>query len=200
MSEIEKFRARSGDEALAKKLNRLAWVISAAVLGLVVMMQRIKFPLPEGVELSYLPGFHALLNLGAAVFLILALWAIKAGKVALHRQMIYAAFACSFVFLLSYVVYHITTPATLYGDANQDGLLTSVEREAVSGTRPYYLFILISHIGLAALSFPFILLTFIQAFTNHFSRHRKLAKRVFPVWLYVAVTGPVVYLFLQPYY
>jgi len=80
MNEIEEFRARSGDEALAKKLNRLAWVISAAVLGLVVMMQRIKFPLPEGVELSYLPGFHALLNLGAAVFLILALWAIKRGK------------------------------------------------------------------------------------------------------------------------
>ena len=200
MSEVEEFRARSGDEALAKKLNGLAWVVSAAVLGLVVMMQKIKIPLPDGVELSYLPGFHALLNSAAAVFLLLALWAIKLGKVTVHRKMIYAAFACSFIFLLSYVAYHITTPATLFGDANQDGLLSTAEREAVSGTRTYYLFILISHIGLAALSFPFILLTFVQAFTNQFSKHRKLAKRVFPVWLYVAVTGPVVYFFLQPYY
>jgi putative membrane protein len=200
MSELEEFHARTGNEALARKLNKWAWVVSAAVLGLVVMMQKIKFSLPEGVELSYLPGFHALLNSAAAVFLLLALWAIKAGKVILHRKMIYAAFACSFIFLLSYVVYHITTPATLFGDSNQDGFLSSAEREAVSGTRPYYLFILISHIGLAALSFPFILLTFIQAFTNHFCKHRKLAKRVFPVWFYVAVTGPVVYFFLQPYY
>ena len=184
MSEIEEFRARSGNKVLAKKLNRLAWVISAAVLGLVVMMQRIKFPLPDGVELSYLPSFHALLNSGAAIFLILALWAIKSGKVTLHRKMIYAAFACSLVFLLSYVVYHITTDPVAYKGE----------------WRKTYFFILISHIALAALSFPFILLTFVQAFTNQFSKHRKLAKRVFPVWLYVAITGPVVYFFLQPYY
>ena len=158
------------------------------------------FPLPEGADLSSLPGFHALLNSMAAVFLVLAIRAIKKGQVILHQKMIYAAFICSLVFLLSYVTYHITTPATLFGDANKDGLLSSAEREAVSGTRPYYLFILISHIGLAALSFPFILRTFVHAFTNQFEKHRKLSKKVFPVWLYVAVTGPVVYFFLQPYY
>ena len=164
------------------------------------MMQKIKIPLPEGADLSSLPGFHALLNSMAAVFLALAIRAIKNGKVILHQKMIYAAFICSLVFLLSYVTYHITTPATLFGDANKDGLLSSAERDAVSGTRPYYLFILISHIGLAALSFPFILRTFVHAFTNQFEKHRKLSKKVFPVWLYVAVTGPVVYFFLQPYY
>ena len=200
MSELENFKARVAQPALAKKLNIWAWIISSAVLGLVVMMQRIKIPLPGGVDLSYLPGFHALLNALAAVFLVLAIRAIKNGKAILHRKMIYAAFVCSFVFLLSYVVYHITTPATLFGDANQDGLLSDAERELVGGSRSVYLFILISHIGLAALSFPFILLTFVQAFTNQFDKHRKLAKRVFPVWLYVAVTGPVVFLFLQPYY
>ena len=200
MSELQNFRNKEADLDLAKKLNLLVWIISAAVLGLVVMMQKIKIPLPEGADLSSLPGFHALLNSMAAVFLILAIWAIKKGKVLLHQKMIYAAFICSLVFLLSYVTYHITTPATLFGDANKDGLLSSAEREVVSGTRPYYLFILISHIGLAALSFPFILRTFVHAFTNQFVKHRKLSKKVFPVWLYVAVTGPVVYIFLQPYY
>ena len=200
MSELQNFRNKEANLELAKKLNLLVWIVSAAVLGLVVMMQKIKIPLPEGADLSSLPGFHALLNSMAAVFLILAIWAIKKGKVLLHQKMIYAAFICSLVFLLSYVTYHITTPATLFGDANKDGLLSSAEREVVSGTRPYYLFILISHIGLAALSFPFILRTFVHAFTNQFEKHRKLSKKVFPVWLYVAVTGPVVYIFLQPYY
>ncbi|HAF58995.1 MAG TPA: DUF420 domain-containing protein [Opitutae bacterium] len=200
MSELQNFRNKEANLELAKKLNLLVWIVSAAVLGLVVMMQKIKIPLPQGANLSSLPGFHALLNSMAAVFLILAIWAIKKGKVILHQKMIYAAFICSLVFLLSYVTYHITTPATLFGDANKDGLLSSAERDAVSGTRPYYLFILISHIGLAALSFPFILRTFVHAFTNQFEKHRKLSKKVFPVWLYVAVTGPVVYFFLQPYY
>ena len=200
MSELQNFRDKEANLELAKKLNILVWIISAAVLGLVVMMQKIKIPLPEGADLSSLPGFHALLNSMAAVFLVLAIRAIKKGKVILHQKMIYAAFICSLVFLLSYVTYHITTPATLFGDANKDGLLSSAEREAVSGSRPYYLFILISHIGLAALSFPFILRTFVHAFTNQFEKHRKLSKKVFPVWLYVAVTGPVVYFFLQPYY
>ena len=200
MSELQNFRDKEANLDLAKKLNLLVWIISAAVLGLVVMMQKIKIPLPEGADLSSLPGFHALLNSMAAVFLVLAIRAIKKGKVILHQKMIYAAFICSLVFLLSYVTYHITTPATLFGDANKDGLLSSAEREAVSGTRSYYLFILISHIGLAALSFPFILRTFVHAFTNQFEKHRKLSKKVFPVWLYVAVTGPVVYFFLQPYY
>ncbi len=200
MSELQNFRDKEANFDLAKKLNLLVWVISVAVLGLVVMMQKIKIPLPEGADLSSLPGFHALLNSMAAVFLVLAIRAIKNGKVILHQKMIYAAFICSLVFLLSYVTYHITTPATLFGDANKDGLLSSAEREAVSGSRPYYLFILISHIGLAALSFPFILRTFVHAFTNQFEKHRKLSKKVFPVWLYVAVTGPIVYFFLQPYY
>ena len=200
MSELQNFRDKEANLELAKKLNLLVWIISAAVLGLVVMMQKIKIPLPEDTDLSSLPGFHALLNSMAAVFLVLAIRAIKKSKVILHQKMIYAAFICSLVFLLSYVTYHITTPATLFGDANQDGLLSSAEREAVSETRPYYLFILITHIGLAALSFPFILRTFVHAFTNQFEKHRKLSKKVFPVWLYVAVTGPVVYFFLQPYY
>ena len=108
--------------------------------------------------------------------------------------------ACSFVFLLSYVAYHFTTPETIYGDQNGDGKLSQLEVDEAGVMRKVYLSILLSHIALAALSLPFILLNFCYGFTNHFEKHRKLSKKIFPVWLYVAVTGPVVYVLLNPYY
>jgi putative membrane protein len=107
---------------------------------------------------------------------------------------------CSLLFLLSYVIYHFTTPETIFGDTNGDKILQDAEREAAGAMRGVYLVVLLSHIALAALSLPFILLTFVYGRTNQFGRHRRLAKFVFPVWLYVAVTGPVVYLLLRPYY
>ena len=200
MNELESFRKLSPNINLAKKLNRLVWVLSIAVIGLVFFMQKVKIPLPEGIELSFLPPFHAFLNTLTALFLILAIRFIKQGKVILHQRMIYSAFVCSFVFLLSYVTYHFTTPATIYGDINGDGLLSELEKSEVGSSRFLYLAILLTHIALAAISFPFILITFVYAFTNQFQKHRKLSKKVFPVWLYVAVTGPVVYIFLRSYY
>ena len=200
MNELESFRKRSANINLAKKLNKLVWFLSIAVIGLVIFMQKVKIPLPEGIELTFLPPFHACLNTLAALFLILAIRFIKQGKVILHQRMIYAAFVCSFVFLLSYVTYHFTTPATLYGDVNGDGLLSDLEKAEVGSSRILYLVILLTHIALAAISFPFILITFVYAFTNQFQKHRKLSKKVFPVWLYVAVTGPIVYFFLRTYY
>jgi putative membrane protein len=107
---------------------------------------------------------------------------------------------CSFIFLLSYVVYHFTTPETLFGDLDKNGLISDEEKESSGVSRIIYLIILLSHILLAAISLPFILLTFVYGFTNQITKHRRMAKKVFPVWLYVAITGPVVYLLLQPYY
>ena len=163
-------------------------------------MQEVKIPLPDNVDLSYLPAFHAILNLFAAFFLVAAIQAIKKGLVIRHRTMIYGALGCSLVFLLSYVLYHFTTPATIFGDLNGDGQLSEGERLEAGGMRTVYLVILISHVALAAVSFPFILLTVLYALTNQFQKHRKFARRIFPIWLYVAVTGPVVYYLLRPYY
>ena len=118
----------------------------------------------------------------------------------LHQRWIYAAMTCSLLFLLSYVTYHFTTPETIYGDQNGDGEMSAVELQKAGSMRTVYLVILLSHIFLAAISLPFILLTFCYAFTNHFIKHKKLSKKIFPVWLYVAVTGPVIYLLLRPYY
>lgn len=185
---------------LEKKLNRIAWVLTVAVLGLVGMMRRVKIPMPEGVDLGFLPPFHATLNALTAVVLLVALYFIKQKKVQQHRNAIYVAIALSVLFLLSYVAYHFTTPETLFGDANHDGVLSELEKVAIGGTRTFYLVLLLSHIALAAGIFPFILFTFIRAYTNQIDRHRKMARWVFPLWLYVAITGPVCYFMLMPYY
>lgn len=185
---------------LEKKLNVAAWIVTVAVLGLVGLMRRVKIPLPEGLDLSFLPPFHATLNALTAVFLLIALYFIKQKKIQQHRNSIYVAITLSVLFLLSYVAYHFTSPETLFGDANHDGMVSDLEKAAVGGTRSFYLILLLSHITLAAGIFPFILFTFIRAFTNQIDRHRKMARWVFPLWLYVAITGPICYYMLIPYY
>ncbi len=172
--------------ALARRLNVVAWILTVAVLGLVGAIRQIKIPLPEGIELSFLPAVHATLNSLVAFFLIVALIMIKQKKVTAHKRAISAAMICSILFLLCYVSYHFTTPETKFGGT---GTLKTV-----------YFILLISHIILAAVSFPFILFTWIYGFTNQVQKHRRMAKYVFPVWLYVAVTGPICYLMLRPYY
>ncbi len=175
---------RQPNPALEKKLNRLAYVVSFAVLLLVGMMRRYKFE--TGIDFSFLPPLHASLNALAAVILVFAYYFIRTGQVERHRKAIYAAMVCSALFLVSYVLYHFTTPETKYGG---EGIMRTV-----------YFVLLITHVVLAAVILPFILLTFTRAYTNQFERHKKMARWVFPLWLYVAVTGPICYLMLKPYY
>lgn len=170
--------------ALEKKLNRVAYAVSFVVLLLVGIMRRVKIDL--GIDFGFLPPIHASLNALAALILIAALYFIKNKNVDAHRKAIYAAMVCSALFLVSYVLYHFTTPETRYGG---EGLMRTV-----------YFVLLITHVVLAAVILPFILLTFNRAYTNQFDRHRKMARWVFPLWLYVAVTGPICYLMLRPYY
>ena len=185
---------------LAKQLNRWAWGISGVVLTLVILMRRVKIPLPEGINFSFLPSFHAMVNGATALILLAAFVAIKNKKVDLHRKLIFTALGLSLLFLLSYVAYHFTTPETIYGDFNGNGVLEDEERQAVGNDRLIYLILLLSHIFLAAISLPFILLTFIRAYTQQFESHKRMARWVFPIWFYVAATGPICYLLLLPYY
>jgi putative membrane protein len=169
---------------LEKKLNIISYIVSAVVLLLVGLMRRVK--IPTDIDFGFLPPIHASLNALAAVMLLLALYFIKNGQVENHRKAIYAAIVCSGLFLLSYVLYHFTTAETHYGG---EGVMRSV-----------YFFLLLTHVVLAAVILPFILLTFTRAYTHQFERHKKMARWVFPLWLYVAVTGPICYLMLKPYY
>lgn len=167
-----------------KDMDRVAYIVSLVVLALVLLMRRIKIPVE--IDFSFLPPSHAIINGLAALALIAAYYFIKKGQVERHKKAIYVAIFLSVLFLLSYVVYHFTTPETLYC---KQGWI-----------RYLYFFFLITHVVLAALILPFILLTFNRAYLNLFDKHKKMARWVFPFWLYVAVTGPVCYLLLKPCY
>ena len=183
----EEYLRQEPNLVLGKKLTLVTCLLTVVVWLLVGAMRRPdKIPLPDGVSLSFLPMVHACLNSLVAVFLVLALAMIKRGNVRLHKLSISAAMISSALFLLCYVAYHFTTGETKFGG---EGVIKVV-----------YFVLLISHIALAAISLPFILLTWVYGFTNQFQKHRRMSKWVFPVWLYVAVSGPICYLMLRPYY
>lgn len=201
MSEVSDYRKRPVNTALAGKLRIGIWVVTALVFALVMVMRSpYKIPLPDGVSVAVLPQFHAAVNTLVAASLLAALFAIGRGAVRWHRRFMMMALVLSGLFLLSYVAYHFTTVETKFGDANGDGLVDEKEIASVGKMRAVYLFILISHIGAAAVSLPMILFTFAHAWANDFDKHKKLAKKTFPVWLYVSVTGPVCYFMLKAYY
>lgn len=172
------------NKALAKKLNIAAWIISIVVLIVVVLMRRIK--LDVGVDFSFLPPIHASLNAVTAVLLVIAVNQIRKGHVAAHQKLMTTAMITSILFLISYVLYHTTSDPTSYGGQGV--------------WRMIYFILLITHVVLAAIILPFILFTFIRGYTGQIDRHKKMAKWVYPVWLYVALTGPICYLMLRPYY
>ena len=146
------------NNALAVKLNRIAYVLSGAVLLLVGMMRKIK--IQTDIDFSFLPPFHASLNGVVAVLLIVALYYIKKKEIEKHKRVILTAMFFSILFLASYVIYHITTEETRFC---QEGAIRYV-----------YFFFLITHVVLAAVSLPFILFTFIRGYTYQVEKHRKM--------------------------
>ena len=170
--------------ALEKQLNRVAWVITAAVLLLVVLMRKIH--IDTSIDFSFLPAVYSSLNAITAVVLLLGFYFIKNKQPENHRKAMTFSVFTSLLFLLGYVLYHITTDETKFGGEGT--------------TRYVYFFLLITHVVLAAVIFPLILFTFITAYTNQFDRHKKMARWVYWVWLYVAITGPVLYFMIKPYY
>jgi len=173
------------DIKLEKKLNRIAWFFSAAVFLLVLLMRKIHIHLP--VDLSFLPGIYSAINFITFCLLLLAYYQIRYLKnVKLHQKLMTTSVFLSGLFLLLYVLYHITSSEIVFC---KEG-----------GIRYFYFFLLVSHILLAAVILPFILFTYIRAFTSQFERHKRLARWVLPLWLYVSLSGPVIYLFLLPCY
>ena len=140
----------------------------------------------EGVDFSFLPPIYAGINAVTGGLLLLALIFIKNGKVQQHQKTIQLALVLSVLFLLCYVAYHMTSDPTPYGG---EGFVKGL-----------YYFILISHILLSVTVIPLVLFTYHYAAIAAFDKHKKLAKITFPIWLYVAVTGVIVYLMIAPYY
>lgn len=145
-----------------------------------------KIHIESDFDFSFLPPFYSVLNGISAFLLIWSYVSIRKKNILVHERLMKLALSISVFFLLCYVVYHITTPETRYC---KEGL-----------SRIVYFIFLASHVILAALSFPFVLFTFIRGYTGQIERHKKLARWVFPVWLYVCMTGPICYLMLRPCY
>ncbi|MFN6943378.1 MAG: DUF420 domain-containing protein [Cytophagaceae bacterium] len=179
----------------------LIWVLSVAIPVVVAVL----FYMPQtgklgDLNVSFLPHLNAALNSSTALALIAGFYFIKKNQQKNHTYAMLSAFALSSIFLVSYVIYHFQGSHTLFGVVNGDGVLSVDELAAVSISRYIYLFILITHILLAIVVVPFVLLAIYFAATKQFVSHKKVVKYGFPVWLYVAVTGVLVYLMISPYY
>ena len=154
----------------------------------------------EVEPLSFLPPIYASINGLTALFLIMGVIAIKNGNRKVHERFMTTAIACSVIFLVMYVAYHMTADSTVYGDIDGNRILDSTEEINAGSMRSVYLFILLTHIALSIIIIPLVLITYVRALANRFDKHKKIAKITFPLWLYVAVTGVVVYLMISPYY
>lgn len=169
-----------------RKFLTLIAVLSVAIPVVVALL----FFMPESgssnVDVSYLPGFHATLNSLTAITLVVGYVNVKRGNTRAHRTAMLVAFSLSAIFLVSYVTYHFLGQRTVYGG---EGLLKYI-----------YYFILLTHIVLAVVIVPLVLLSVYFGITNQLKRHRRISKWTFPVWLYVAITGVLVYLLISPYY
>lgn len=156
-----------------------------------------------GIEvepLSFLPPIYAGINGLTALLLIMGVMAIKNGNQKVHERFMITAIACSVIFLVMYIAYHMTADSTVFGDVDGNGILDAKEKEYAGISRDVYLFILLSHILLSIIIIPLVLITYVRALAARFDKHKKIAKITFPLWLYVAVTGVVVYLMISPYY
>ncbi len=172
------------DEITAKKYNKWIVVLSIAIPLVVAVLFGVKIPNAE--PLTFLPPIYASINACTALLLIIAVVAIKNGNRKRHENLMKIAIGCSVAFLVMYVAYHMTSNSTSFGG---EGIIKYV-----------YYFILITHIILSIIIIPFVLITYVRAITNDFDRHKKIAKITFPLWLYVAVSGVIVYLMISPYY
>jgi len=170
-----------------KKSVRLITVLSVFIPIAVAILIFMPFRLDLGSDFVYfLPHLNGVINSATSLILIAGFIFIKNRQIEYHRASMMAAFILGSIFLVSYIIYHASAESTSFGG---EGLVKSV-----------YYFILISHILLAAIVVPFVLFAFYYALKGDFVKHKKVVKYTFPIWLYVSITGVVVYLMISPYY
>ncbi len=183
-----------------KSYLRFIYVISIAVPSVVALLLFSPFKFEMAGWVKSLPTLNAILNSTTSVLLIAALFAIRAKKIALHRNLMLTSLILGALFLVSYILYHSTSESTVFGDLDHNGVLDDAEAASVGTSRMIYLGVLLSHIGFSIVVVPFVLIAFYYAFSNQITKHRKIVKFTYPIWLYVSLTGVLVYLMISPYY
>jgi putative membrane protein len=194
----------TGFQPLLIKNNSTAkvfiWSVSLIVFLAVAILSRVKLNVDLGFNPHLFAKANAVINSTVTVLLIIGLIAVKRKNYLLHKKIMIAAIILSVLFLLSYICHHLFAGETKFGDINHDGIVSAGEKTLSGKIRILYYFILGTHIPLAAIILPFILFTAYRSLTGEYERHKKLARITYPIWLYVAITGVVVYLMISPYY
>lgn len=183
-----------------RKATVLIWTISIVVFAAVAFLADVRFTFHLGFNPHIFALANAVINTAVALLLVAAYLAIRTNRVILHKRLMIAAIILSTIFLVSYICHHVLAGETRYGDLNHDNILSPDEKLRAGASRYVYYVILATHIPLAAVILPFILFTAYRALTADYGRHMKLARITLPIWLYVAVTGVIVYLMIRPYY
>jgi putative membrane protein len=191
MSQYEGLQAQNNllgtvsEKSLSLIIYAVSIVICLAVAFLIYFPQALAIS-GGGIDVSYLPRFHAFLNGSCTLLLIGGYIAVRQRKFNLHRTLMVTCFLLSSIFLVSYVIYHSQAPATKFGG---QGII-----------RPIYYTILLTHIVLAAIILPLALFTISRSWRGEFAKHKKIARITLPIWIYVTATGVIVYFMIAPYY
>ena len=183
-----------------RKASYLIITFSLIVFTAVVLLGRVKLNINPGFDVHVFAAANAVINSAVAVLLVIALIAVKRKNYKLHKNIMLSAMLLSILFLVSYICHHLFAGETRLGDVNHDGLISADEKTATGSSRMIYYILLGTHIPLAGIILPFILFTAYRGLIGEYNRHKKLARITWPVWLYVAVTGVVVYWMISPYY
>ncbi|MBB3968947.1 DUF420 domain-containing protein [Mucilaginibacter phyllosphaerae] len=185
-----------------KFIFRFVAGITVFVIVVVIVLQSKIIPAPAVVPsfTHLLPLLNAVLNGTCSVLLLTSLYFIKQGNVIVHKRLNILTFCLSSLFLVSYILFHYLAPETKYGDLNGDHLVSDAEKATAGSLRYIYFIILVPHIILAAGVLPLILLSFYRGLQMQVEKHKKLVRWAFPIWLFVTISGVVVYLMIKPYY
>jgi putative membrane protein len=178
----------------------LIWIISILIFTAIAIMSRVKLNVDLGFDPHVFATINAAINSMVALLLIAGLFGVKSRKYHFHKKIMLTAISLSVLFLISYICHHLLSGDTKFGDMNHDGILSLDEKTAAGSLRYVYYAILITHIPLAGIILPFILFTAYRALSGDYQKHKKLARITWPIWLYIAISGVVVYMLISPYY
>lgn len=182
------------------KAKVLIWVFSAIIFLAIILLERVKLEVNLGFDPHIFAFLSACVNSLVAVLLLIALWFVKNKNYAAHKNIMLITMALSVLFLVFYIAHHLFTGETKFGDSNHDGVL-SLDEKAIVGTLRYIYYILIgTHILLAGIVMPFVLFSAYRAMIGEYALHKRLVRYTFPIWLYVAISGVLVYVMISPYY
>lgn len=183
-----------------KKANIFILAFSTLIFVVVVVLGKVQLNVNTGFDVHLFAKANAVINSIVAVFLVIALIAVKRKNFQLHKNLMLSAIFFSVIFLLSYILHHLLAGETRFGDINHDGLVTETEKAAVGNSRLIYYILLGTHIPLAGIILPFILYSAYRALIGEYAKHKKLVRITWPVWFYVAISGVIIYWKISPYY